>query len=390
MNSFVQEAELCINRENGHHLSDLLRMDNAEVLEGLNVLLDTSSAAHALKMGLWGELLLGHLRMMRKRSIGDEEGAFTEQAQVVLLLHRIFVSSTRWILPIVYRLNQTLWSLSLLPPQQEECARLVNKSVTICLTDRGPLNESRKWGAYKLLTLLFKIYFRLDQLNLCGNVLRAMGAADLPNPVRYPAAHLVLFRYLLGRYHFINGEYGLAEAELTLALAHCPSNHHHNKRLIMHYLIPLRLMVGTRPSDPLLSRYAMGPPSFYHSAIKALSLGDLRSYNALLVANEAALLRLGTFLVWEKLVLLGWRNFIRRINMLTGPTTSRLALNILIGPLKSMGLGMNVDEIACFVANLIDRTLLKGYISQEKATLVLSQKDPFPNPSTLSRGPLFT
>ena len=37
-----------------------------------------------------------------------------------------------------------------------------------------------------------------------------------------------------------------------------------------------------------------------------------------------------------------------------------------------------MDEVECILANLIFKGLIKGYISHQKQTLVLSKKDPFP------------
>jgi hypothetical protein len=39
---------------------------------------------------------------------------------------------------------------------------------------------------------------------------------------------------------------------------------------------------------------------------------------------------------------------------------------------------VDLDEVECIVANLIFQKFMKGYISHEKATLVLSVKDAFP------------
>ncbi|PJF18399.1 hypothetical protein PSACC_01770 [Paramicrosporidium saccamoebae] len=329
--------------------------------------------------GLWCDLLSAHLRVATHMTSGGVSGAFGEQVVLVQILHRLSLSCTRWILPVFYLLNHTLLVLAFQLPEaeQQECARLLNKSVTICLTDRQLLRESRKWGAYRMMAMLFRVYFKLDQLNLCGNVLRAVGAADLPGAERYPKAHLVEFKYLLGRYYFVNGEYSRSEAELLVAFEHCPVDAFHNKQLILHYLIPLRVLLrGLRPSGELLKRYGLDH-SFYVSALAALKSGDLSQYQELITSSEGTLLRLGTFLLWEKLILFGWRNLVRKIFLLAG-SNSRMQLTTL-----PTAVGLSVDEIACYIANLIERGLVRGYISQEKSTLVLSQKDPFPITSLL-------
>ena len=46
---------------------------------------------------------------------------------------------------------------------------------------------------------------------------------------------------------------------------------------------------------------------------------------------------------------------------------------------------MDRDEVECILANLIYKGLVRGYISHEKATLVLSKKEPFPLSAVLGR-----
>ncbi|GAB1216411.1 COP9 signalosome (CSN) subunit [Aspergillus terreus] len=43
----------------------------------------------------------------------------------------------------------------------EEAARVMNRMFTLCLTDRAPIEESRKWGVYNMTNLLFKTYFKV-------------------------------------------------------------------------------------------------------------------------------------------------------------------------------------------------------------------------------------
>jgi hypothetical protein len=394
--SFLEEAALCISKQNGHRLGGILgisqrnlelvgdckraRLDPEEDLDTFRLnCLGNRQFSKNDENELWGNVLAGYLRVIMRLADGKKDAAFAEQVILIQTVQRIFLTATRWILPLIYTVNEDLYELSTNEEQSQECGRIVNKTVTICLNDRGGLGESRKWGVYRMTTLLFRIYFRLGQLNLCGNVLRALGNAELPDPTRYPAAQLVAFRYLLGRYYFVSEEFEKAEGELHLSFAHCLTESR-NKRLILHFLIPVRLLQGgMRPSNALLKRHGLDN-LFYCDALAALWKGDLKKYMDLLTKYEYALLRLGTFLVWEKLLLIGYRNLLRKIYLLLGST--RIPLAQLVRPFKRFAMAMDVDEIACYVANLIERGMIKGYISQEKTTIVLSQKDPFPPLST--------
>ena len=47
--------------------------------------------------------------------------------------------------------------------------------------------------------------------------------------------------------------------------------------------------------------------------------------------------------------------------------------------------GTTLAEVECVVANLIYRGYVKGYISHQKAVLVVSKKDPFPTAAVMKR-----
>jgi len=43
----------------------------------------------------------------------------------------------------------------------EDAARVLNRIFTLCITDRAPILDSRKWGLYYITNLLFKTYFKV-------------------------------------------------------------------------------------------------------------------------------------------------------------------------------------------------------------------------------------
>ena len=53
-----------------------------------------------------------------------------------------------------------------------------------------------------------------------------------------------------------------------------------------------------------------------------------------------------------------------------------------------LGAPVAMDEVECIIANLIFKGLIKGYISHQKRTLVLSKKEPFPTAAVRSNDTL--
>ena len=50
-----------------------------------------------------------------------------------------------------------------------------------------------------------------------------------------------------------------------------------------------------------------------------------------------------------------------------------------------MGEILDMDEIECIVANLIFQGKIKGYLSHERQTLIVSKADPFPSSAIVKR-----
>jgi len=71
------------------------------------------------------------------------------------------------------------------------------------------LEESRKWGIYYIINLLFKTYFKLNSISLSKNILKALHAftGDMPPLEAFPKAHQVTFKYYSGVIYFLDENY---------------------------------------------------------------------------------------------------------------------------------------------------------------------------------------
>lgn len=94
--------------------------------------------------------------------------------------------------------------------QLEDCARQLNRLFQLCLSDRTQdLVNSRKWGIYGLINLLFKTYFKLNSASLSRNILRALTAykGDMPGLDKFPKSQRVTFKYYEGVVYFLEENY---------------------------------------------------------------------------------------------------------------------------------------------------------------------------------------
>lgn len=76
---------------------------------------------------------------------------------------------------------------------------------------RVPLEESRKWGIYFIVNLLFKTYFKLNSASLSRTILKALGAykekGDMPPLELFPKSQRVTFKYYEGVLYFLEENY---------------------------------------------------------------------------------------------------------------------------------------------------------------------------------------
>lgn len=288
-------------------------------------------------------------------------------------------------LPVLYSLLKDLLYIAnradFIDPDSkklEDATRILMKAFTVCLNDRAEMDINRKWGVYFISCLLFKSYIALNTPNLAKNVLRALEFSDLPPVKSFLKSHIVTYKFYVGLYYFWNENYEKAMYEFLFSFHHCHMKAKKNKSIILRYLLPIALLHGYFPFTPLLARHSQKLSLIYQPLINSLKKGNMALFNKIMEINENTLLNTSTFLIVEKLRIICLRSLVRRVYLLSDRTT-RLPIQSIQISLKLCGVDVDMDEVECLVANLIAKNLLKGYISHERSTIVLSKENPFPS-----------
>ncbi|CDR87275.1 related to CSN12-COP9 signalosome (CSN) subunit [Sporisorium scitamineum] len=260
----------------------------------------------------------------------------------------------------------------------EECARQLNKAFTACIADRNPdLNESRKWGTYEVVGMVFRTYFRLKSVSLCRNILRAISAAALPDLGEFPKSQQVTFRYYVGVLAFLNEEYARAEGELEEALMGCHGGARRNQVMILRWLIPVKLLRGLIP-HPGLMRDGL---EVYAPFIEAVRTGNIHLFDTSLTHHSPHLVKISTFIAIEHSRHITLRTLLKRISLsLPPPTPTRIPLPLIHRATSSpiVKLEYSQMELEWVLATLIGKGYVKGYIAHERGVLVLSKGLAFP------------
>ncbi|KAL9614222.1 MAG: hypothetical protein Q9167_001310 [Letrouitia subvulpina] len=290
----------------------------------------------------------------------------------------------------------------------EDAARVINRIFTLCISDRAPLEESRKWGLYYTTNLLFKTYFKLNSIGLSKNILRALESSktDMPPMEAFPKSHTVTFKYYVGLIHFLDEDYPLhtdcvIDMQIAIKSSFLPSlfglptngladeNLSPSDRQILTYLLPTHLHTSrTLPTTTLLFPYP-NLTSLFRPLMASIRAASLSSFTQALDTSETAFVQRRIYLALERARELVLRNLFRKVFLL-GERTERTRVRVQefsAGARVSEGavdnweqsVAVDYDEIECLVAGLIYKNLMKGYISHDHRIVVLSKKgDAFP------------
>ncbi|KAE8379126.1 hypothetical protein BDV26DRAFT_260123 [Aspergillus bertholletiae] len=272
----------------------------------------------------------------------------------------------------------------------EESARIINRMFTLCLSDRAPIEDSRKWGIYNTTNLLFKTYFKINSVSLSKNLLRALNAssADLPDMEVFPKSHIVTFKYYVGLIHFLDENYAEAEEHLAYAWNMCHKDAMKNKEMILAYLIPCHLVTThTLPSKKLLAPFPR-LEKLFRPLCNCIMKGDLNGFDNAMTAGEEEFVKRRIYLPLERGRDIALRNLFRKVFIAGGfeePKDGQLPIRRTRVPVSefaaALRIGMHaddrsrvdIDEVECLLSNLIYKGLMKGYIARERGMVVLSK-----------------
>ncbi|KAK8927629.1 Protein CSN12 [Metarhizium anisopliae] len=281
--------------------------------------------------------------------------------------------------------------------QLRDCEQHLKRIFTLCLNDRAPIEESRKWGIYFVINLLFKTYFKLNSASLSRTILKTLAVyndkGDMPPLEAFPRAQRVTFKYYEGVLFFLEENYVQAEKHLIEAWQLCQKDAKSNAedRRILTYLIPCRLLTShVLPTKALLQPYPRLQELLLPLA-ECIKRGDLHNFDLALQKGEDEFVKKRIYLTLERGRDIALRNLLRKVFIAggfdepkEGETTPVRRTRIPVSEFRAaicMGSGgelVDTDEVECLLANMIYKDLMKGYIARERGIVVLSKKGAFP------------
>jgi len=337
----------------------------------------------------WTSVVNPYLEAVAASKAGDIVRCYQFQSSLHSALNQIFASSNGNILvpaiQVVCRNSHHIAAATKDDSKLQHAVTLLQESFSKCLNDRTEFQPdaafsedgSKKAGVLYIVNQLFAMYFALNTLRLCKNLVRPVETRKLHQHGR--AGDLVTYRYYVGRLYMFEDQYDMAETHLEYALKHCHKDALTNKKAILRNLVPVKLLRGRFPTLALLQKYQLHE---FIPLVESIYNGNLRAFNDGLTKYQDLFIRRGIYLLLEKCKTVCYRNLLKRFHHVL-ESKPHLSLLELEKAFKWLGVPMDLDEVECILANLIYRGYIRGYISHTKHVLVLSKKDPFPTTAVI-------
>ena len=125
-----------------------------------------------------------------------------------------------------------------------------------------------------------------------------------------------------------------AEEYLKFAFEKCHRESKENKKLILIYLIPVKMLLGQMPRESLLEKYDLGQ---FRGVMAAVKEGNLFKLNQALEENEKEFIKWGIFLILEKLKIITYRNLFKMVCLLK--QSHQISVDCFTSALKLMKIG---------------------------------------------------
>ncbi|CAN0901354.1 Enhanced ethylene response protein 5 [Linum grandiflorum] len=360
--------------------------------DALNVFQDANRLIkQSDKFSQFGEVVAPFFRALQSYRTGnlvDAYQAFEKSANAFIQEFRNWESA--WALEALYviayeirvlaeRADRDLASNGKSPEKLKGAGSFLMKVFGV-LAGKGP----KRVGALYVTCQLFKVYFKLGTVHLCRSVIRSIETARIFDFEEFPTRDKVTYMYYTGRLEVLNENFPAADQKLSYALTHCSLSKEANIRMILKYLIPVKLSIGIIPKKQLLEDYNLVE---YTNVVEALKRGDLRLLRSALQEHEDQyvnfwFLRSGVYLVLEKLELQVYQRLLKKIYIIQKQKDQskghQLKLEVIVKALKWLEIALDIDEVECIMAILIYKNLMKGYLAHKFKVVVLSKQDPFP------------
>ncbi|KAI8355552.1 hypothetical protein BD560DRAFT_438080 [Blakeslea trispora] len=362
-------------------LNELAQKTNAQLELNVNTVLEDTSIALA-------DAVYHYFLLLKQINHPDMIQVFEAYAAFFSALIPVFNGAdTLYQVPLIKSLSSLLVQLAFQIDQTglkgkarkaNTAARLLSKVFNIMLADRSSIESSKRQGIFHITNLAFKVYFKLNSIRMCQTFINNIRSGEIDISL-FPISQQVTYKYYIGRYALYHGRLKQAQECLLFAFQRCHAHQWHNKRMILHYLIPTRIILGHFPSIHLLQKYNLEDP--YKRLIECLKVGNIQGYLEHLETYFVYFYQHLTYLLLkERGIVLAWRCLVRNMQaQLLGSTVPTISFQDCLSSFTLASKTMyTLEDMECILVSLVSQGYMRGYLQHQKQRIVLSKVNAFP------------
>ncbi|UJR22860.1 hypothetical protein I4U23_025889 [Adineta vaga] len=249
----------------------------------------------------------------------------------------------------------------------------------------------KKVGIFIIVNQMLKTYYALHKFNLCTyfiskaeRPLKQYMQEENTQQIHRYSSYVLSYRYFLGKHLILKHDYSSAIAHFDYVFTNCLNSNRSgsikNKQQSLLYLVALKMLHGSTPNMDILEKYELNE---LIDLIKPIRAGSLRLFREKLHEYEQFLFDTGLFFLIENFKLLAIRNlFHTYVYHIDHQQTNKIPFEPTLLSLLNFDLDQEnyftVNELIDILNSMIEKGMIKGYISYTVRTLVVSKKDPFP------------
>ncbi|KAI6221434.1 CSN12-like protein [Aphelenchoides fujianensis] len=348
---------------------------------------------------VFDDMVAIHCRVLFYLARKQAEDAFATQMALLQYYNKEILTKEKdmnWFCPILDTLCTDLRIIASMADSTREVideeAKSYLEEATSPIMERNAINITKKVAIMSLTNQLFRIYFRINRLPLLKPLIRAI---EQSGPLRdhFALSDEITYKYFVGRKAIFDNDLPLANEALSFAFDRCPEEFAKNKRLILIYLIPVKMFLGFMPNHAVLQQYEL---DCFEELVMAVKEGNVGRLERALTDQQDFFIDAGIFLMVEKLKMTTFLNLIKLMHKISD--SAQIKIESIVAILSRTGVEMQErrselpvgqldppgELFPCIVLIPFVRSLqkkMKGYISYNHQTLVLSKLAPFPQPT---------
>ncbi|MCL4148171.1 UNVERIFIED_CONTAM: hypothetical protein GTU68_026228 [Idotea baltica] len=213
LHDYLERVQNAYFGELGDVLANLLSFRDSHVMSSKLMLEKPERQVESHLYSPLDEVVAAHLRTVWAVGNGDRVEAWKSQTIVVSAVSKFLQESKEknWMLPVmtITSVDLRLFALAADPvlsksglckPGEtlEKAAESLMACFRVCVSDTRSTEEvTKRWGLLHLVNQFLKIYFKINKLNLCKPMIRAIEA--LPFKDNFPLSQLITYKYYTGR-----------------------------------------------------------------------------------------------------------------------------------------------------------------------------------------------